>query len=154
MASDQTVDRSAVRSSQKEVAIKLHGCLCVQVLKTQLAAKQDGFADVVYLDAKHDKYLEEVSSCNIFVVKGKTIRTPALGVRILCKSHISCLSALDLTVIELICWQQPAWPLDCQAIVSAHLASSLELPGVCLSLRPFRAVSDCWHNGMPTFRPC
>ncbi|KAK9857632.1 hypothetical protein WJX84_000237, partial [Apatococcus fuscideae] len=53
------------------------------VLKTQLAAKQDGFADVVYLDAKHDKYLEEVSSCNIFVVKGKTIRTPALGGTIL-----------------------------------------------------------------------
>ncbi len=26
-------------------------------------------------------YLEEVSSCNIFVVKGKTIRTPPLKVR-------------------------------------------------------------------------
>ena len=52
----------------------------MQVLKTQLEAKQHGFADVVYLDAKHDKYLEEVSSCNIFTVKGKTIRTPALEV--------------------------------------------------------------------------
>lgn len=36
---------------------------------------------MVYLDAKTDTYLEEVSSCNIFVVKGKTIRTPPLKVR-------------------------------------------------------------------------
>lgn len=48
------------------------------VLVTQLAAKREGFSDVVYLDAKTDTYLEEVSSCNIFVVKGNTIRTPPL----------------------------------------------------------------------------
>ena len=48
------------------------------VLKTQLAAKAVGFSDVVYLDAKENKYIEEVSSCNIFVVKGKRISTPAL----------------------------------------------------------------------------
>lgn len=40
-------------------------------------------ADVVYLDAKSDTYLEEVSSCNIFVRKGKTIKTPPLGGTIL-----------------------------------------------------------------------
>ncbi|EFN59069.1 hypothetical protein CHLNCDRAFT_137805 [Chlorella variabilis] len=48
------------------------------VLVTQLAAKKEGYSDVVYLDAKTDTYLEEVSSCNIFAVKGKTIRTPPL----------------------------------------------------------------------------
>ncbi|KAL4859535.1 Branched-chain amino acid aminotransferase 2 [Chlorella vulgaris] len=48
------------------------------VLVTQLAAKKEGYSDVVYLDAKTDTFLEEVSSCNIFVVKGKTIRTPPL----------------------------------------------------------------------------
>ena len=48
------------------------------MLKTQLAAKAVGFSDVVYLDAKENKYIEEVSSCNIFVVKGKRISTPAL----------------------------------------------------------------------------
>lgn len=41
------------------------------------------FADVVYLDAKTDTYLEEVSSCNIFVRKGKTIKTPPLAGTIL-----------------------------------------------------------------------
>lgn len=40
-------------------------------------------ADVVYLDAKTDTYLEEVSSCNIFVRKGKTIKTPPLSGTIL-----------------------------------------------------------------------
>ena len=43
----------------------------------------DPCADVVYLDAKSDTYLEEVSSCNIFVRKGKTIKTPPLGGTIL-----------------------------------------------------------------------
>ena len=87
------------------------------VLVTQLAAKKEGFADVVrgretqlllpplsppealctgcaaltpppspsgsqvYLDAKTDTYLEEVSSCNIFVVKGSHIKTPPLQAR-------------------------------------------------------------------------
>jgi branched-chain amino acid aminotransferase len=53
------------------------------VLVTQLEAKRNNYADVVYLDAKSDTYLEEVSSCNIFVRKGKTIKTPPLGGTIL-----------------------------------------------------------------------
>lgn len=48
------------------------------VLRLQAEAKRQGYSDVVYLDAKTDTYLEEVSSCNIFTVSGKTIRTPAL----------------------------------------------------------------------------
>ena len=48
------------------------------MLLTQRAAQKSGFSDVVYLDSKTDSYLEEVSSCNIFVVKGKTIKTPPL----------------------------------------------------------------------------
>lgn len=40
-----------------------------QVLKAQSAAKAKGFSDVLYLDSIHKKYLEEVSSCNVFVVK-------------------------------------------------------------------------------------
>lgn len=42
-----------------------------------------GYSDVVYLDAKHDTYLEEVSSCNLFAVSGRTIRTPPLAGSIL-----------------------------------------------------------------------
>ena len=61
-----------------------------QVLKTQLAAKKEGYADVVYLDAKTDTYLEEVSSCNIFSVQGRTIRTPPIEVRI--AGQMPCLS--------------------------------------------------------------
>jgi branched-chain amino acid aminotransferase len=39
------------------------------VLKTQLTAKGKGYSDVLYLDAVENKYVEEVSSCNIFMVK-------------------------------------------------------------------------------------
>ena len=47
---------------------------------TAVHMQERGFADVVYLDAKTDTYLEEVSSCNIFIVQGKTVKTPALTV--------------------------------------------------------------------------
>nr|CAD1844815.1 unnamed protein product [Ananas comosus var. bracteatus] len=48
------------------------------VLKAQKIAKEKGYSDVLYLDSVEKKYLEEVSSCNIFIVKGNVISTPAL----------------------------------------------------------------------------
>ncbi|CAK9214998.1 unnamed protein product [Sphagnum troendelagicum] len=48
------------------------------VLKTQLKAKGKGYSDVLYLDAVENKYVEEVSSCNIFMVKDNVISTPEL----------------------------------------------------------------------------
>ncbi|KAF7130823.1 hypothetical protein RHSIM_Rhsim10G0049400 [Rhododendron simsii] len=48
------------------------------VLKAQTAAKAKGFTDVLYLDCVNKKYLEEVSSCNVFVVKGNVISTPSI----------------------------------------------------------------------------
>jgi branched-chain amino acid aminotransferase len=53
------------------------------VLKTQLTAKGKGYSDVIYLDAVENKYVEEVSSCNIFMVKDKVISTPELAGTIL-----------------------------------------------------------------------
>lgn len=47
------------------------------VLKALSRAKNRGFSDVLYLDSVKKKNLEEVSSCNIFVVKGNVISTPA-----------------------------------------------------------------------------
>ncbi|KAK0577401.1 hypothetical protein LWI29_032516 [Acer saccharum] len=49
------------------------------ILKAQAAAKANGFSDVLYLDSVHSRYLEEVSTANIFIVKDKTISTPVLG---------------------------------------------------------------------------
>jgi branched-chain amino acid aminotransferase len=48
------------------------------VLKAQMDAKSKGFTDVLYLDSVHKRYLEEVSSCNVFVVKGGVVATPAI----------------------------------------------------------------------------
>ncbi|XP_061371602.1 branched-chain amino acid aminotransferase 2, chloroplastic-like [Gastrolobium bilobum] len=48
------------------------------VLKAQSVAKAKGYSDVLYLDCVNKRYLEEVSSCNIFVVKGNIISTPAI----------------------------------------------------------------------------
>ncbi|RZC91557.1 hypothetical protein C5167_027620 [Papaver somniferum] len=53
------------------------------VMKAQSAAKAKGYSDVLYLDSVHNKYLEEASSSNIFLVKGNTISTPAINGTIL-----------------------------------------------------------------------
>ncbi|KAF5740095.1 branched-chain-amino-acid aminotransferase 2 chloroplastic-like isoform X1 [Tripterygium wilfordii] len=47
------------------------------VLQPMSRAKSRGFSDVLYLDSVNKKNLEEVSSCNIFIVKGNVISTPA-----------------------------------------------------------------------------
>ncbi|KAF1875142.1 hypothetical protein Lal_00007758 [Lupinus albus] len=39
-------------------------------------AREGGFSDVLYLDSATGKFIEEVSTCNIFVVKGNAISTP------------------------------------------------------------------------------
>lgn len=89
------------------------------VLLTQIEAKKDGYADVVYLDAVTDTYIEEVSSCNIFVVRGKTLRTPALTVRA-GKHACICCAAADL--VAACCIDKPAHSVTCFA--SAVMASS------------------------------
>ncbi|MBL7052265.1 MAG: branched-chain amino acid aminotransferase [Candidatus Marinimicrobia bacterium] len=40
--------------------------------------KSEGFSEVVYLDAREEKYLEEVGSANLFMIKGDTLITPEL----------------------------------------------------------------------------
>ncbi|KAH0467682.1 hypothetical protein IEQ34_002715 [Dendrobium chrysotoxum] len=53
------------------------------VLKAQSIAKDKGYSDILYLDSVHKKYVEEVSSCNIFVVKHNIISTPTVSGTIL-----------------------------------------------------------------------
>ncbi|XP_054776458.1 LOW QUALITY PROTEIN: branched-chain-amino-acid aminotransferase 2, chloroplastic-like [Prosopis cineraria] len=46
------------------------------VLHVTKEAKAKGFTDVLFLDAVEHKYIEEVSSCNVFILKGNVISTP------------------------------------------------------------------------------
>ncbi|MED6144362.1 Branched-chain-amino-acid aminotransferase, mitochondrial [Stylosanthes scabra] len=39
-------------------------------------AREEGFSDILYLDAATGKFIEEATGCNIFVVKGNIITTP------------------------------------------------------------------------------
>uniref|UniRef100_A0ACD5UCZ2 Uncharacterized protein n=1 Tax=Avena sativa TaxID=4498 RepID=A0ACD5UCZ2_AVESA len=48
------------------------------VVSAQKRAKGKGHSDVLYLDPVHKKFVEEVSSCNIFMVKDNAIITPLL----------------------------------------------------------------------------
>jgi branched-chain amino acid aminotransferase len=48
-------------------------------LRSQKIAAQQGYKDVLYLDAKHDRYVEEVGSSNFFaILKDGTLVTPRL----------------------------------------------------------------------------
>lgn len=72
---------------------------------------------MVYLDAKTDTYLEEVSSCNIFVRKGKTIKTPPLSGTILPGRSVAhrptdglhCANCTVLSTTELWIWSSLHW---------------------------------------------
>ncbi|CAH9053566.1 unnamed protein product [Cuscuta europaea] len=64
------------------------------VMKSLLRAKGKGFSDVLYLDSTHKRYVEEVSSCNLFMVKGDVVLTPPAGVTIL--SGITRKSIIDI----------------------------------------------------------
>ena len=46
-------------------------------------AKDEGFDEVIYLDAAEEKFIEEVGSANIFIVKNDKILTPPLAGSIL-----------------------------------------------------------------------
>ncbi|KFK28461.1 hypothetical protein AALP_AA8G517300 [Arabis alpina] len=48
------------------------------VLRAQSIAKAKGYSDVLYLDCVYKRYIEEVSSCNIFIVKDNVISTPEI----------------------------------------------------------------------------
>lgn len=108
------------------------------VLLTQLAAKKEGYTDVVYLDAKTDSELEEVSSCNIFMVKGKNIKTPPLKGTILPgvtrRSVIELARSLGYTVEEAPC-----------KVDDAMEADELFTTGTAVVLSP---VGSLTHNGV------
>ncbi|CAA7048354.1 unnamed protein product [Microthlaspi erraticum] len=46
------------------------------VVKPFLEAKSSGFSDVLFLDAATGRNIEEISTCNIFIVKGNIVSTP------------------------------------------------------------------------------
>ncbi|KAL8490232.1 hypothetical protein ACS0TY_025947 [Phlomoides rotata] len=53
------------------------------VYKAISRAKERGFSDVLYLDSENKRYVEEVSSCNIFILKGNVLSTPTANGTIL-----------------------------------------------------------------------
>ncbi|KAL3023074.1 hypothetical protein AAZX31_04G048200 [Glycine max] len=76
---EENFDRASSRGTGNVKTISNYA----PVLMAQIQAKKRGFSDVLYLDSATKKNLEEVSSCNIFIAKGKCISTPATNGTIL-----------------------------------------------------------------------
>lgn len=53
------------------------------VLRAIRGARERGFSDVLYLDSMNKRNIEEVSSCNVFMVKGNILSTPSTNGTIL-----------------------------------------------------------------------
>jgi branched-chain amino acid aminotransferase len=67
--------RSAPRGTG---AVKCIGNYAGTILPSK-HVKARGFNDCIYLDAREERFIEEVGSANFFCVKGKALMTPALG---------------------------------------------------------------------------
>lgn len=80
------------------------------VLKAMARAKSRGFSDVLYLDSANKKNLEEVSSCNIFLVKGNIISTPATSGTIL--EGVTRRSIIEIALDHGYQVEERAIPLD------------------------------------------
>ncbi|KAH8516318.1 hypothetical protein Peur_047604 [Populus x canadensis] len=80
------------------------------VLKAMARAKSRGFSDVLYLDSANKKNLEEVSSCNIFLVKGNIISTPATSGTIL--AGVTRRSIIEIALDHGYQVEERAIPLD------------------------------------------
>ncbi|KAJ1403681.1 Branched-chain amino acid aminotransferase II [Sesbania bispinosa] len=61
-----------------------------------IEAKANGFSDVLFLDSATGKYIEEASSCNVFVVKENVIFTPVIDGTIL--PGITRKSIIDIAI--------------------------------------------------------
>ncbi len=107
------VEDKYVRAVKGGLGFAKTGANYVASLKAQIEAKQKGFSQVLWLDAKEQKYVEEVGTMNVmFVIDGKVI-TPKLGGSILPGiTRDSCITLLkdfgieveerDITIEEVI----------------------------------------------------
>ncbi|WP_372366478.1 branched-chain amino acid aminotransferase [Candidatus Uabimicrobium sp. HlEnr_7] len=57
--------------------VKAIGNYCVGMMPAK-AAKDEGFQEILYLDAKDNRYIEEVGAANFFCIKGNRLYTPNL----------------------------------------------------------------------------
>lgn len=103
-------------------------------------AENAGFMEVVYLDSEDKKYLQEGSSCNIFVVlKDGTIVTPELGDTIL--PGITRSSVLSLAQ------QQGFKTLERAISIDEVMSDAIEcfVTGTAAGITPIESVT---HNGV------
>jgi branched-chain amino acid aminotransferase len=80
---DVMVTRSTVRSAPGLMGSVKAGANYAGTLKVTEEAKALGCAQVLFLDAREHKYLEELGGMNVLVMQGNTLRTPPLGDTIL-----------------------------------------------------------------------
>ncbi|WP_235940985.1 branched-chain amino acid aminotransferase [Cyclobacterium roseum] len=78
------VETNYIRSARGGAGAAKNGGNYGATLLPQINAKKEGFDQIIWLDAKEKKYIEESGTMNIlFILDGKTLVTPALSDSIL-----------------------------------------------------------------------
>ncbi|XP_073225199.1 branched-chain-amino-acid aminotransferase 2, chloroplastic isoform X1 [Cicer arietinum] len=136
---EEDFDRASTRGTGSVKTISNYA----PVLMAQTRAKSRGFSDVLYLDSVNKKNLEEVSSCNIFIAKGKIISTPAINGTILSgitrKSVIELASDLGYLVLLYLF----GYYMILDIIRFLHFVVFLFLSELCRPLLSTRAIIRC-----------
>ena len=115
------------------------------VLVSQREAKASGYADVLYLDASHGMYVEEVSSCNIFArVNDRTVVTPPVGETVL--PGITRNSVIELS-------KRAGYTVEERKLALSELLSAQEVftTGTAVQVMPvgsltYRSESHSFHD--------
>ena len=156
-AIDVLVTRSTVRSAPGLMGSVKAGANYAGTLKVTEDAKALGCAQVLFLDAREHKYLEELGGMNVMFVQGNTLRTPPLGDTIL--NGVTRASLLEIArdlgletseapiaIDEIVAGAKNGTITDAMACGTAAVVigikrlvfedgSSVELPGACRQRR-------------------
>ncbi len=116
------VERSYVRAAAGGLGAVKAGANYAASLLAGETARKAGYAQVLWLDAKEHRYLEEVGTMNLFLkIRGELV-TPPLGGTILGGVTRDCVLALARG------WNLPVSerPITIDEVVAAHRAGELE----------------------------
>ncbi|CAN4095311.1 unnamed protein product [Withania somnifera] len=104
------------------------------VMKSIKKARERGYSDVLYLDSVNNRYIEEASAANIFLVKGKILSTPVAGGTIL--EGITRKSIIDIA-------HDLGYQVEERLIEAEELISTDEVfcTGTAVGVAPVRSIT-------------
>ncbi len=116
------IEREFARAAPGGIGAVKAGGNYASSLRAALQAKKRGYMQVLWLDACHHRYVEEVGTMNVFFVIGDKVVTPSLSGTILP-------GVMRDSVIQLLkSWNRPLEerPIELEEVLTAHASGELK----------------------------